>query len=1173
MSNEMVLLLTPLKSEEDCGFKAPTKAGTWEPLSGTLGELGQALDVDPNAAVDVVRSTPDPWAQARSFAEAVLNPGSRRPEIIDQWRGLIALFALADEYQNSYRIELTEVPLANSGTRFAKVMRHLLPRTTLPPTDNRPAPGWDTPVIVTLAIGDGPGINVGLLNPASLVAAGRDVELLRLSAVPWMRTGLTDPSKLSGADELTKSELRIIARYLDRVHRQLNAGCAGKGTPHQIETLRQLSDRLRAYRDDCLKRFGGIDPDDKFVTRDGAPPSANLSNLYLLCTVPIQADRSKDSDCVIRLRDDLGEPPFKGLVLLDRALESTTRPATDISFWGHTTLEQALKASSEQIDAWRRDIAASGYLLVTPDDLFTTVLVRMDERSDPASIAAHPPKLQNCLLPLSPLALLLHKPELLKSKVTMGGDGSVSLELMVGPQIHTMKRRYVKKPTQPNERLLLDEADWVFGDFAIWPDFASNAWKHYCARIDYATDSFKSVRGRFAMSGALMAQLLCDTTAAERRAEEAGQWGNSAPLGSTGEGRLDRVAAYADRKYTRNGLARLRASLSDGGVASEIQLSSTPFEAACFTVDLGSNEVVSAGLALLTVDKLDSARNQGGIATVDFGTTNTVACLNGFEPLKLPARIIHPIEREESGRRDEISGAMQRKFQTFMPIDDHILPTPTVIIDRKLDNLARDLVWNGSSDFSRAAFVKQMMYFQPEFSNDGTIASITQGEWSELLRNLTYNLKWSTEVKEATHIYIQQLVLMIACECARTGYDPDRLVWHFSRPRDMGGDDTFLRMLKTIVKTVLPRSSDDAVKDLHYESDAAATYILKEDTAKSGTKGAVNVILDIGGGTTDISIWSGKATPSKILSASVRIAGGDFFTGHIIENPEFLNDIKLNEWSSIISAIREEGGVLDKHARARNVGELLFSGKTLDQAITREWTYASDKPAVKGLKETAFVFLAGIAWLVGRHLRDLIREEKLAEADLDDISVALCGRGSGLFARLHGTDAYAETEISNLLMLIPVAAGQYSARRPQVKVSPSPKIEVAAGMMIEADRQRQRGASDAEKQSGGDQRKDFGSKRRASSGATGEGVFSTMIPDIGMDDLDEFLEIIEEAVGLSISLDREQRSKIVHGVAEIDQADVREKRPPQSEFVSVLKMLVKLLRLRPTEQARPKTSW
>ena len=142
-----VLLLTPLKRSGH-NFKDATAPGTWQPISGTLGELGTALDVAADAKVDVVRSTPDPWSQARSFADAVLNPAVSDGPILDQWRGLIALFALSASYEDYYKLTLTPVPLGDRTSRFAQVMTSLLPQASLPAPAGDVSHGWDRPILV-----------------------------------------------------------------------------------------------------------------------------------------------------------------------------------------------------------------------------------------------------------------------------------------------------------------------------------------------------------------------------------------------------------------------------------------------------------------------------------------------------------------------------------------------------------------------------------------------------------------------------------------------------------------------------------------------------------------------------------------------------------------------------------------------------------------------------------------------------------------------------------------------------------------------------------------------------------------------------------------------------------------------------------------------------------------
>ncbi|MFQ3595594.1 MAG: hypothetical protein SNJ63_05730, partial [Sphingomonadaceae bacterium] len=177
-------------------FQAPGAAGSWLRLGGSLRELGDALAVAHDADVDIVRSTPDPWAQFRSFGDALLFPGSVFPDVVPQWRGMLGLFALAASYP-TYRLRLEPLPLAERNTRFSGVLRQLLPGRSLPLGDPEGAT-WDRPVLVYLqeGEGDGNGRPIGILNPAVLVAPGRDIARLAVPSIPWMRNGLADPTRL-----------------------------------------------------------------------------------------------------------------------------------------------------------------------------------------------------------------------------------------------------------------------------------------------------------------------------------------------------------------------------------------------------------------------------------------------------------------------------------------------------------------------------------------------------------------------------------------------------------------------------------------------------------------------------------------------------------------------------------------------------------------------------------------------------------------------------------------------------------------------------------------------------------------------------------------------------------------------------------------------------------------
>src|SRR5258708_5615443 len=118
-------------------------------------------------------------------------------------------------------------------------------------------------------------------------------------------------------------------------------------------------------------------------------------------------------------------------------------------------------------------VAAAGYLLATPNDLFTH---RFAQLAHKAIVDGHMESSRGHLLPLSPLALLLHEPAVLARSVEIedqGGDRvTVVLKL---PLAHARREHEAAK--QYTERTLREvgvmdrNVDWSFGEAAVWPNF------------------------------------------------------------------------------------------------------------------------------------------------------------------------------------------------------------------------------------------------------------------------------------------------------------------------------------------------------------------------------------------------------------------------------------------------------------------------------------------------------------------------------------------------------------------------------------------------------------------------------------------------------------------------------------------------------------------------------
>jgi len=230
---------------------------------------------------------------------------------------------------------------------------------------------------------------------------------------------------------------------------------------------------------------------------------------------------------------------------------------------------------------------------------------------------------------------------------------------------------------------------------------------------------------------------------------------------------------------------------------------------------------------------------------------------------------------------------------------------------------------------------------------------------------------------------------------------------------------------------------------------------------------------------------------------------------------------------------------------------------------------------VRGLKETSFLFLGGVAWFVGRHLRELVRTGQVDRAALQDMAVAFCGRGAGLFSRLHGRDPRARTDVARILLLMAVAAGEARPAFPQVQVSPHPKIEVAAGMILMADRS---GSETGGNAAIGQGSSDFvfeveGEAPDPNAGTAVAESYTLPEPDIGIENLEPFLKAFAQVSGFKLEVSDHQRSKVVNGVIDLDRADAQAGRKPQSEFAAMLKVLVGLMSRRRDDPVRPATTW
>lgn len=995
-------------------FPDPVRSQGWLETRASLRRLAKSLLVDDEPFSDPdepIRAVPDPWAQARTFAEAVLDKEhSMHAGFVGQWRGLLALVALRGLSRADYVIDLKHLKL-DSAHPLDRVLSRLQPRLAL--ADDPGA--WSRVVVMLVRATGGRSQPMAMLNPACFVSPGRTASTARLANVPWIAGGIVDPLGLVGDAALPLAHLVVLKAYLEHLR-------AAIAELPQSGTGDSLRDRIQDYVDDVARELGTT----SLAARVLGGVNPDLEPMYqgLWASVELQEVRNKasTSQCrlLLRSRDAIGA--LKGVILIDESLRSRTGSSgRDVLVWGRRTLNELL-ASQSKLDEVRREAAEQGWMVITADDLFTARAVRL--RKNP-KIPGHPSHLRDMLLPIRPLALLLDgvAPTLIEADAD-DGRASVSLRIRLeedgGSTTHTLIRHF-RVGADRGQPLFVPDANWAFFNATIWPDFRTAAWSSYFARLYYQVDS-EQVRPTRALSRAIVEQAL-----------------SQAPDG------YQAVAALAAMNAgSRPGEGTERwfriSQVSSEVEHDEVQTSEAGFEAIFYTDHDEERGDAEAGCVWLDLRNVDTTARANTVA-VDFGTTNTVACFADKKPIQFQQRLVNPISFDDGRTVQQQREMFRWQFADFMPPDRRDLPTPTVAIARK-----------GSHADAAISVFRNVVYFSPASSIGSNEAKVELDKYRLFFSRAMFNLKWSDDGAHvlAAADFLSQIMMMIGAEAAARNMDPRLLSWRFSLPDSMPARTrrNFQQHLATLTRQISPEGSLDG---LYSEGLSAAKYMLAGSSGARLIPGTINTVLDIGGGTTDVTIW---ASDELLWRGSFRLAGQSFFTSTIIQNPDILRAIGLGTWADLIDppetslhAAQLEG------IRAEDVphlAELLFSGPTLGRALDEHWALKLNLRAGETLRVASLLFLGGIAWYLGGIARQLVNDGVITGSQLADPTFALCGRGAGLFQRIHGSlPPNGRSDATAALSLFSHAAVAEGIPTPRLFIEPESKLEVVRGMVTE----------------------------------------------------------------------------------------------------------------------------
>ena len=285
------------------------------------------------------------------------------------------------------------------------------------------------------------------------------------------------------------------------------------------------------------------------------------------------------------------------------------------------------------------------------------------------------------------------------------------------------------------------------------------------------------------------------------------------------------------------------------------------------------------------------------------------------------------------------------------------------------------------------------------------------------------NLKWQDDDRRRRKVaaYIEQICLQAAVEAAAHGVE--NVQWNFSYP-------TAFSQAQKISFQEICRAAVDGSPNFWSESKAAAYHFNKLD-GKAGNFAAGALCVDIGAGTTDISVISGDP-PRIVWHTSIRYAARNLFKP-IYDNYELFAGEKI---SGKFSDELQRQAVIDADMREHS------------EKYLADLKFKTGVEQIKNVLQAAQFATAGLFHYLGELVKVLHDYGHYREKKIPHVFVG--GNGARIFKWLAGGAELDDNIYLRVLeKIFGAAAGLEGYKKFYLHLSAQPKIEVAAGMIVE----------------------------------------------------------------------------------------------------------------------------
>ena len=978
MANKFFPMLPKLN--EDAAIN-PDKASAWEKDAGTrdfLLALVKSLAAGGSAQnMSSIDSIPDVWARPLLFQMALYDDQrSSAQEFVQglhdkvkgEWRALLAMLALKNVRHLVLRAEPVHLGTGTSG--LEQVLAGLAPTDTVSRSTS-----WSD--IYILHYQDRP---LALTSPTTLVAPAADYQrsMAGILSQPWSADGetLCDPIPY-----LTADELGALYSWLQQVEQDIRQAIPTAEQDNNQACL-SLFSALEAYQEDIRRRSANLSG-QKIITAD---LGLNIG-IFRCINQTVEAKAADVGDSAVRLIPSPGRGKAGDILLVspqmvrDYAAQEGV-PAAQLVVW------PGLSANDVEEENLLEDRSRIGSVSLgkasfrRPEDFFTDTMTIMESSNAFAgTMKVAGVELMNSegmspILPLRDEILEYFTPQEIAQRTrieTLRDRTNVQFSFPLSGVNGNSEFKYTK--SYPNDKINYLQSRVPV--LELWPNIKREGWNKYYLY-------YENIEGQNVNSQELARDLFYVY-----------------PL-----------------KYGED----IGADVPEKGLSNQFTDKLTGFpEALRCTVNVDMENSVYAqqkegGILLLNeppaVQAIPRLEWQVGI---DFGTSSTMLYYKeggkASAPLAFDSHLLPITDSDEPIR----SG---RTFEDFIPSDT---------FDQQ----------DGSflSIFHMLDSSRVKTEIRP--LQDGHVFWLlnrTSDVYKRNILQIDANLKWKNDDvgRRKVAAYVKQICLQSLVEAAAVG--AETVKWNFSYPTAFSAEQKFA--FKATCQEALQESYDGTgltqgnSEDMIYwpESKAAAYHFNKLGT-KATNFGEGAICLDIGAGTTDISIISGQ--PARIVyHTSIQYAGRYLFKP-IYRNYELFKGETLD-----IGDMDEEHSNAVIDADMRENSELYL--KNLKNMTGRK--------EIKQVLQEVQLGMAGIFCYLGSILKVLSEKDLYKEKQLPDIYVG--GNGSRVFYWLCGGSFDEEAPFLDVFKeMLAVYSGLEKGYGPRIHLSVHPKVEVAGGMI------------------------------------------------------------------------------------------------------------------------------